>query len=247
MNEQDSTLLNNYFNGLLSETERVEAKQRATQDPEFGAEFHLRQEMEGFPLKLQQREDLKNTFQSIGDQFFSQVEETGTAPAMKARITRSRWLTSLAAALTLAIAAVWFLNQDNTSLYQQYSQHAPLSLTLRGNAENRATDAEKSFNTKDYAAALTALQDVLKEHPDSSTALLYKGICLVELLKPKDARDVLIPLSLQNNALKSDALWYIALSYVSEKNNKMALSFLEQIPKDDIHYAQAVKLIGKLK
>src|SRR5690606_10037054 len=108
--------------------------------------------------------------------FFKEADlkKSGDQPPMTARITRLRWLAA-AASLALVAIAVWFITSTGGPSYRQYAQHAPLSLTLRGAAEQAAADAEAAFNAKDYAAALSALDRLLAEQPGDPTALLYKG------------------------------------------------------------------------
>ena len=48
MNEQDFSRLDDYFNGLLNETDRQAVRDRSRRESDFGREFQLREEMENW-------------------------------------------------------------------------------------------------------------------------------------------------------------------------------------------------------
>lgn len=243
MNERDSTLLDNYFNRLLDPDEARSVEARAATDPVFGAEFALRAEMEAFPRKEAQREQLIDTLKSVGADYFKEtVLET---PQIKVvRNNLRRWI-ALAASVTLIGAAIWFFNRTEEPTYQQYAQHTPLSLTVMGKTEQVKSEAEAAFGKKDYAQALVALDQVLAVEPDNSKAKLYRGICLLELGRAAEARTVFEPLSTGNSALREDAVWYIALSYLRENNLVDCKTALSKIGPGEAHYEDAREILDK--
>lgn len=247
MNERDFTLINDYFNGLLSPGDAQAVEARAAADAEFGVEFALRQQMEAFPRRAAQRKVFADTLTAVEADFFQEkkMEAPESQPTMTARVNRMRWLAA-AASLALVAAAVWFFTSPGEPSYRQYAQHAPLSLTSRGAADQMAGEAEAAFTKKDYAAALAALDRLLAEQPDNLTAQLYKGICLIELDRAADARAVLEPMASGLSALRSEAVWYVALSYLKEKNTAACRNELSKIPAGDMRYGQAQELLKKL-
>ncbi len=247
MNERDSTLLNNYFNGLLEPEEARAVQDRAASDPEFREEFSLREEMEAFPKKEAEQEAFVTLLKEVGKDYFKdKIEE---APEIKVvRNNLRRWI-ALAASITLIAAAIWFINRTEVAApsYQQYAQHTPLSLTVMGNTEQSKTDAETAFAQKNYAGALTALDQVLTAEPENVKAKLYRGICLLELNRAAEARAVFEPLASGNSALKEDAVWYMALSYLQEKNNTACKAELTKIAPGEAHYKEAQQMLKGLK
>lgn len=248
MNERDFTLLNDYFNGLLAPDDAQAVEARAAADAEFGEEFALRQEMEAYPRRAAQRKSFTDTLTAVETDFFQ--EKTGKMPKiqpnMTAKVSRMRWLAAAASILLLAVA-VWFIRTpEKPAEYTQYAQHIPLSLTLRGVADEAASEAESAFNEKNYPAAFAALDRLLVEQPTNLTAQLYKGICLVELDRTAEARAVLVPIANDTSALRIEAAWYVALSYLKEKNTAMCRSELSKIPPGDMRYEQAQALLKKL-
>ncbi len=218
---------------------------RAVSEPDFGAEFSLREEMEAFPRKEAKREMMMDLLKSIGKEYFEEkIEET---PQFKVvRNNLSRWI-ALAASVTLIGAAIWFFSRTETApTYQQYAQHTPLSLTVMGNTEQSKTDAQTAFDQKDYARALAALEQVLASEPENIKAKLYQGICLLELKRSVEARAVLEPLSAGNSALREDANWYIGLSYLQENNTAACKTALAKIAAGEAHYKDAQEILNKL-
>jgi len=248
MNERDNTLLNNYFNGLLTEADAQKVRKRAAVEPEFAEEFSLREAMAEYPSRAAKRKTLKDTLGAVEKDFFQEnkAEATPAGPSMKAKINWKRWAAAVAAGMVLLLGAVWFFNQSGLPEYRQYAQHAPLSLTVRGEANQAISNAEKAFADKDYAGALAALEQVIAADPANVTAQLYLGICLLETDRTGEARAALSPIALGQSALRSEANWYIALSYLKEKNYNACKSNLQFIEPGADHYEEAQEMIKKL-
>jgi tetratricopeptide (TPR) repeat protein len=263
MNERDITLLNDYFNGLLSPEDARAVETRAASDPAFGEEFDLRRAMEVFPRRAAHRQALKDTLATVETDFFG--EETGEAglkavavhrdngreeakqhPAMTAWVSRRRWL-AVAASVALAVAAIWFVARPGPTSYRRYAQHTPLSLTVRGDNERSAADAERYFAAGEYADALAALNRFLEENPDDISAQLYTGICLIEIGRPAEARSVLAPVAAGASALRGEATWYIALSFLKEKNTEACKAELLKIAPADDRYGRAQELLQAIQ
>jgi tetratricopeptide (TPR) repeat protein len=244
MNERDNTLLDNYFNGLLGPEDALAVEARAVSESEFGAEFSLRKEMEAFPRKEAKREAFLATLRNMeGDYFQGKGAEL---PQLKVvRNNMRRWI-ALAASVTLIAAAVWFFNQGGTPDYEQYAQHTPLSLTVMGNTAQAKTDAETAFGQKDYARALAALDQVLIAEPDNIKATFYRGICILEIGRGSEARAVFESIAAGNSALREDAVWYIGLSYLKEKDLEACKAVLGKISVGEAHYGEAQKILKGL-
>jgi len=246
MNDQDFALINDYFNGLLSPEQAESVRTRAATDAAFGQEFELRRRMEEFPRRDARRKALAERLSVVGAEFFreNEAERPERAP-LTAKVNWRRWM-AVAASLLLIASAVWFMRLSQPS-YSRYAQHAPLSLTLRGAADEAATEAETDFNAHNYAGALAALDRLLAAQPDQLTARLYKGICLIELDRGAEARAVLEPLAGGTSALRADAIWYVALSYLKEKDNANCRAALQRLREGDDHYETAQQLLKKLR
>jgi tetratricopeptide (TPR) repeat protein len=248
MNERDTTLLNDYFNGLLSPSDAQLVRDRAAAEPDFGQEFSLREEMEAFPRRAEQRKQFTDTLISVEKDFFQENSSEKTQPMapMKVNVNWVRWLAA-AASVAMVAAAYWFFSQSTVPEYRQYAQHDPLSLTVRGVNDQTVSEAEKAFAAADYAKALAALDQLLTSEPDNITAQQYKGICLIETNRNAEARAVLTPIANGQSALRGEANWYIALSYLKEENYTACKTALENIEPAADHYKKAQELLKELK
>ncbi len=243
MNEKDATLLDNYFNDLLPEAEALTVRQRARDDPEFAAEFALRQEIETWLQHEPQRQALAENLTQIGPAFFGAADRQPSLQVVQVNWPRRA---AIAAAFALLLAAVWFVFSPRPSLYQQYAQFTPMNVVERGAADADKAVAQTAFNQKNYPEALAALDRWLLAVPNDPTAALYKGMCLLALHRPVEARTTFQPLTDNDTALKADAIWYTALAYLLENDKNRCRSTLQLLTSDDDHYQEAQKLLHDL-
>lgn len=243
MNEQDQILLDAYFNGLLSESEAAALQERAGSDPEFAAAFRLRRDMEQWLQREPDRQAVSETLTSVRKDFFREtVQET---PMKASRVNWKRALL-LAASFALVLFATWYFNSVTPPAYEQYAQHTPVSFTQRSDTQTLQSAAEVDFNSQQYDRALASLDALLRQDPGNLTATLYKGICLIELDRTAEARTALEPLAAGSSALRSDAQWYVGLSYLKEKNVEQCKAELLRIEAGSDRYAQAQELLSDL-
>lgn len=243
MEEKDIQLLDDYFNDLLPEPERQAVLNRAAADPAFAGEFELRRQMADWPRREAGRQALAKSLDTLGAAFFD--APVAGQPALKANVNWRRWMLAAAAVVLLGVA-VWFLSAPEPSLYRQYAQYSPPTFTERGTAGSAAAAAEAAFRAGRYAEALTEIDRMLAAQPGDPGALLYKGICLLELNRPAEARAVLEPLSQGRSALRAEAAWFYALSYLLENNREACKTALQQLSPGEDHYDEAQKLLEQL-
>ncbi len=244
MNEQDHILLDAYFNGLLADTEAEQLRQRVATDPLFGEAFELRQQMELWLIREPGREAVAETLHTTGKDFFQQEEAKNPL-----KVSSVNWNRALlvAASLSLLLVATWYFGASEPPHYQQYALHAPLAFTERGAQDALRSAAEKDFSQQQYAQALQDLDALLQQNPDDLIAGLYKGICLIELNRTTEARNVLQPIAGGTSALRSEAQWYMALSYLKDNNPSPCKAALLDISAGADRYETAQKLLKKLE
>lgn len=155
-----------------------------------------------------------------------------------------KWV-SIAAALIvgLLVWAPW-----SASLYEKYSFSKEMSVAERGEGGFGALDkAAKFYNAGDFKTASVLLEKQHRLEPGNSLVAYYYCIALIETDKLTEARAVLTKLYEGESVFKYDAVYYIALSYVKEKNHKDALTWLGKIPQESSTYKKAEELIKKLQ
>lgn len=244
MKDEDFDLLDAHFNGLLTPEESQALLLRSQTDKELAVELALREKMERFLRSQKEKLALSDNLQTIGNEYFH--TETGVGePVMKVEVNWRRRLMAAAAFVALLVTAWMILRPDPLS-YQQFAQHEPLHLSVRGEADILVTKAETAFNAGDYGRALLELDKLMTLNPDNGSARLYKGICQLELHQPEVARATLQPLAEGRSALRADAIWYIALGYLQENDRKQCKKNLQQLKSGDAHFTEAQQLLKKL-
>jgi tetratricopeptide (TPR) repeat protein len=184
------------------------------------------------------RDNLKQTLNGLNKQHFK--------PEAKVISFKSytRWISGLAAVLILGLIV---FNPFKKSLYDEYSINSSMSVSERG--EGAQTNLEKAaafYNKKDYAEAEKLLAKEYAANPKNSMAAYYYGITLIQDKQEAKARGVLQQLYQGESAFKYDAAYYIALSYVKQKDNTNAKKWLKNVPPGTSNYAKAKELEGKL-
>jgi tetratricopeptide (TPR) repeat protein len=243
MNDKDLALIDDYYNGLLSPEDAQALLRRAGSDTELAMEMSVREKMERWLKNQPERKALAENLETIGPEYFMEqapVEQ----PVMTAKVNWRRRL-MLAASVVVMCLAAWFLFAPKPSLYRQYAQYQPLHLSVRGAAEPIIAEAEAAFNAKDFPRALSALDRLLLIQPDNGSARLYKGICLLELNRPADARTVFAPIAEGQTALRADGIWYAALSYLLENDLESCKTALKKLETGDAHFEAAQAILKK--
>lgn len=241
MNEQDSSRLDDYFNGLLPENDRQTMLDRSRREPDFGREFQLREEMENWLRAAPARQQFNGQLDVLRAEFFE--EKRAAKPSFQV-VRGRRFLLAIAASIALALAAIWFFNQPDEPVYADFANHEPLALTVRGGSPTATgeADASRFFNEKNWSAALSELEKLAAAQPDETEIEFHRAICLLELNRTGEAREQFQRLASGASAWASEARWYLALTFLKEKNGPRCLEILEQIQADDRHFGEAEKL-----
>lgn len=232
-----------YAEGAMEDREKALFEQNLATDPE------LRKELESYydfrssvRMGIQRDQDesfLKETLSDMRGQYFSKQ-----AKVISLRKIILRTIPAAAAAiLILFIWAPWKHN-----LYQQFSGIEMQGITERdGKADTLMVSAEKAFNDKDFKTARGYLYQINQEHPENSMFTFYYGVTLMELDSLQKSRQLFEELFNGKSIYKNEAAFYLALTYIKEKNNPMAIQWLQKINPDAGNYKKTEKLLNKLK
>jgi len=186
-------------------------------------------------------EGLNNLKQTLG-----QLNNTYFKPEAKiiSLKTYARWLSGVAAVLIIGLLV---FNPWRKSLYDQYSTANTMSVAERG--EGPQTNLEKAaglYNKRAFTLAEPLLAKAYAGNPKNSLAAYYYSITLIEDKKETQARAILQQLFQGESAFKYDAAYYIALSYVKQKDNANAKKWLKNVPPGTSNYSKAKELEEKL-
>lgn len=242
--------IEDYLDGQMEEADRTAFEAALKSDAQLSEAFELvseaRERLGRQWAEEKADAELVATLRQLGQHHFHTVAET---TANRPWVVR-HW-PKLAAAAAFAGILIWLgwpAGDPDARLYAQYREYPEAAFVTRSNAPDEAemAQATSAFNAGQYEAALPILQRKVQAEPEQSEARLFLAICLIETGRGADARSQLDQLVKGGGAWVSDARWYLALSYLKEKDRPRCVETLRGIPPDDPHYANAQALLKKL-
>jgi tetratricopeptide (TPR) repeat protein len=185
---------------------------------------------------------LRDTLKDLGQQHFGSAEQSGP---ITRRVPLGRWW--VAAAAAVAALAIWLAWPTASERLYKEHRHFPIaSFTVKSSGEQTLADASKSFNNKDFNAALAGLNAYLQTQPDDLEARFFAGLCHLELKQFAEAEAVFRRFLSSENAWSGEARWYLALTNLRDKKEKECREILLQIPPNGAHFDEAQELLKNL-
>lgn len=184
------------------------------------------------------KEALKATLENLGKEHFQRPG----AKVIPLRVYIRGAVAVAAAAIVIMIWQPW-----QPGLFDEYAGTRMIPSAVRG--EDTDTLLEKAsiaFNKKDFTGAAGLLQRAVEEQPGNSLAGYYYGIALLQTGQTETARNILTDIYNGQSVFTYDAAFYIALSYLKEKNKPACREWLKKIPPGVHNYARANELMRKL-
>lgn len=215
-------LLNNYFEGTLSEKERLEFEELLSTDSEFQSEFEFQKKTK-IAFTLNERERLKSELQQLENN-------------RKPKRTKTAWL-SIAAGIVVLFSLglfLWNNTNSNEKLYADFYETFPNieAPTTRGETtQNIKSEAFFAYDSKDYKKAIELFSEIYKIEK-TDYAIFYIGLSEMELNEHKKAIDTF---SLfqgdSNNNFYFYIKWYKALCYLKENDIENSKKLLNEVVK----------------
>jgi tetratricopeptide (TPR) repeat protein len=163
------------------------------------------------------------------------------------RITLYVIVTAVVAA---GLAGLLFLSPWHKDVYQQFSgtemvhhHHDHMNETDTALMMHRAS---YDFNSGHFHAAITELGQVLAKDSLNTSARYFRGVSLVDVGQQDDARRDLSIVYNGKDSYKYDAAFYIALSYLRERDKQQCLEWLLKIPESAPIYWKVSRLKEEL-
>ena len=268
-------LAHKYIDGLASQAEIAEIKQRLKSDKNFRKEFMRLQAMKAM-LKAEEKVEMRNEMSNLFDAVVkpkldnkANTYENSTQQQLNSKPTKvinlQRIGLAVAAAITLVLVATFALNQgmNNQAVYESY--YSPYSVsTPRGTTDvNKLQTAIQNYTKGDYSLAqeqlkayLTTLtidqnqpdgSDNKKESKQLNMIYLMLANCALMLNDTKNAKAYLKKnLQIANGQYLHDARWYLALTHIKAGENEEAKTLLHDIASSmNIYQAEAKELLEK--
>lgn len=238
-----------HLRGELTAEEQTAFEQMLAADPEFAREVRAGE----LAVKGLTSLRIHNRIQEVRKQVVAdniQEKPVEQTKEKKGRvISLLRRPLSIAASVALLITAAYFiyLSFGSQSLYDQYNQHPSFSVTEMSAAPAYdLSRAETAFQQGNYEVTRTELSAYLAENPTDTMALLFQGICQLELDNFTQAERIFSDIQAGTSDFQSLGEWYLALTYVKQEDVERAREVLSTIPQTSEKYAEAQKLLNSI-
>lgn len=215
MESEANELFISYLDNDLSTAERELFEKRLSEDSVFSEEFY---EFKSIYAVLENRLSYQraSVLETINQADTNYKSESATTIPKKKVIEFRPWKYGIAATILLAVGLFLFNNFQKPS-YSDYATHENISLTMRGNTDEIAKNAEIAFNAKNYEEALKYFNQLLSVSSENIQYQYYRSVALIEMNKYEDAETLLKDISKGNSVYASKATWLLALSSLKQK------------------------------
>ena len=247
MKDIDHDMINRYLDGEMSADEVKAFEVQMQQDTDLQQEVELMKDVnETLKIKLHPGENelaLRNTLGEMRSEYFS----LGSQQAKIIPFRRRRWVTAAAAILIMAVMLTIWSPWNKEDLYKQYASIQMPGIAERGSTtDSLMRGAIENFNNKKFAEAIPSFEEALKDDPQNTFVQYYYGIALLQNRETGRSRINFIQLYNGVSLFRYDAAFYMALSYLNEKDRTNCKEWLNKIPADAAVYSKAQELLKKL-
>ncbi len=251
MNTFDYDMISRYLDGEMNGEELKNFEALLQQDNDLQKEVALVKELnETLQMKLHPDENelaLADTMKEMRGEYFSGDTAAEQSTAKIIPIKRSRWMMAAAAVFIAVVMLTIWSPWKKDSLYQHYASIEMPGVAERGvPSDSLLKLATDRFNEKKFTDALPAFETILKGDPQNSYVHYYYAIALLQSGQTERSRNELIQLVNGTSVFRYDAGFYVALSYLKEKDNANCAVWLNNIPADAGVYNKAQELLKKL-
>ena len=248
----DHDMISRYLDGEMNGEELKTFEEQLQQDADLLKEVELVKELnETLQMKLHPDENelaLVDTMKEMRSEYFSSdmVAEQLTAKIIP--MQKRRWMMAAAAVFIAVVMLTIWSPWKKEDLYQQYASIEMPGVAERGvPSDSLLKQATNKFNEKKFTDALPAFETILKGDPQNSYVHYYYAITLLESGETERSRNELTQLFNGTSVFRYDAGFYLALSYLKEKDKTNCASWLNKIPSDAPVYNKAQELLKKLQ
>lgn len=240
MLEKDVELFEDYLSNMLSETEKTAFEVRLNSETDLKKDFEAYKSTSAMLAQKfddADRNAFKETLSRQSDAYFKPKEAT--------KKSFSLYKYAAVAVLFISVLGFYLMNSGNP-VYADYANIDSISLTQRSSANELVQKAEDAFNASAYEEASVHLKELIAQDTDNQELQLYLGIASIETNDYDAAFDNLQIVAGGNSVYKYEAQWYIALSYLKQKEYIEAKIALEKIPESAAEFGKAQELLGEL-
>jgi len=235
-------LIDGYLSGEL-EGEMMEQFQiQMSLDKNFKKEVILQKEIHD-SLTDSKKDKLKESLNNYhSQQAYSQT-------SILHRIRTEAIAAAIISIMVIGASVAGFFNfgNSNQSIYDSNFSPDINKIVVRSAEQVNESIINKGidlFNEEDFSAAL----DCFNKEGDNPKAILFKGICEMELENFENAILNFSKLLDNNNIYTDQAEWHLGLCYLKNNDTEKAINIFNRISKTDgVYQASAVNIINELK
>jgi hypothetical protein len=155
----------------------------------------------------------------------------------------------ITAVIGAGLAGLLFISPWHKDVYRQFSGTEMVHTNHQSAEQDTALlmhQAAAAFNHGHFNKAISLLDQVIVRDSLHSTARYYRGVSLIDEGKLAAARDDLQKVFNSQSAFRYDAAFYMALSYIRERDKQQCLEWLLKIPENAPIYWKAARLKEEL-
>jgi len=202
---------------------------------------------------------LEQTFNQLGKKYFTKeatIQEADSAkikqdntkviplqPRAKESEDRQpsglRWLRPIIGLVAAALIALLIFQPWQRSLIDRYYEPFALEIGQRSDGAAGLKDAQKAYNSGDYASALPVFE---KYTGDKIEVQIAKGNAEYYLGKTDAAISTFQKIASGNSVYTPTANWYLAGAYLKQNEPEKAKAVLDKIPEGSDYYDLAKQL-----
>jgi tetratricopeptide (TPR) repeat protein len=162
--------------------------------------------------------------------------------------SRVGWYVMGITVLAMLMAGLLFISPWRKDVYRQFAPTEMVHHHVPNNDTSKLLhDASRNFNKRRFAQAVQLLNQVLEIDSSNTFARYYRGVCLVEMNQQAQARADLQAVFASEAPHRYDAAFYMALSFLKERDKQQAQEWLLKIPAQAAVYRKAQKLMEELR
>ena len=238
-------LLEHYFSHDLTPEQVTLFENLLVTDLDFKKQFDFEKDLKRV-IKTKQNKNLKIAL----NRFESDIRETSSGGKKQGY---KNW--AFAASIVLLVSIGWlgynnFMRTDYNAMYEENFQNYPntvFTITRGDTSESLERDAFAAYEAENFQNALDNF-DEIPQNDQKPYLDFYKAQSYLHLNKTAEAKKYFIKNIEKGNSFIPESHWYLALTYLKEKDKKHALVELQKlISQYDYNKNKAKVLLNKLK
>ncbi|MCZ4693670.1 hypothetical protein DWB61_00175 [Ancylomarina euxinus] len=249
MDEKNFDRIDNYLDGLLNENEILDFEKDLMDDLDLEMELNLHNEINEAIME----EDVM--------ELRSKLEAIDIPAPIEKRKARFQGKWRIAAAsmiLFIGMAGIYSMlgnkPYSNEEIFRNYYKPYGIVINTRSasdadNADKILEQALKSYESKNYRAALSLFQTILDKDSTNLTSNFYSGISNIQVQEyPKANKNFIRVLKHKNNLFIEQSEWYLGICYLMTNEREKAKETYSAIAKGNSFYrTKAKEILNKLE